>query len=599
MLDPRRMIRWVYLGRFSVATSIFLAAQFVWSSAAATDTRIASLIFAVTMVFTVASGTYTEVYGARRGAARLGRSFLYGQCLFDLLLVTAVVHVTGGGASQFALFYILVIASAALLLPVGGGLLVALVGIVCYFVEVLWLSGAAPDIGVWLQLVVFGIVALASGYISARLQEAGQGTAAELVFVRLQADDILRNIRSGIVTVDAKGTLLFANPAAGSLLGVPFGDLIGTPVLERIAHASPTVARALARAAVGGVRTTRAEDVIRSGDHDFPIGLTTTFSDGDGATVGRTATAIFQDISGQKRLESLHVRAGRLEAIAELSASLAHEIRNPLASIRSAVEQLTSMLPRATVAAGAVAGARANGFSAGHDAGVEDDGFHVGHVVPGDASASADDDDARTLGALIVRESDRLSRLLTEFLDFARVRVTRVSAVDVCAVARGAANLAAAHPDAKEGLRVQCLTPDTAVTIDGDEDLLHRAVFNLALNAVQAAPAGGQVRLEVSHIPPDQLPSGVTYERGAVSLRVSDDGPGIAPEVRDRLFEPFITTKGGGSGLGLPIVHRAIEAHRGVVLVDSSGDRGTRFTVLLPYDQSDDAQLDAMVGVHE
>jgi two-component system sensor histidine kinase PilS (NtrC family) len=257
------------------------------------------------------------------------------------------------------------------------------------------------------------------------------------------------------------------------------------------------------------------------------------------------------------------------------------------------------MLPRATVAAGAVAGARANGFSAGHDAGVEDDGFHVGHVVPGDASASADDDDARTLGALIVRESDRLSRLLTEFLDFARVRVTRVSAVDVCAVARGAANLAAAHPDAKEGLRVQCLTPDTAVTIDGDEDLLHRAVFNLALNAVQAAPAGGQVRLEVSHIPPDQLPSGVTYERGAVSLRVSDDGPGIAPEVRDRLFEPFITTKGGGSGLGLPIVHRAIEAHRGVVLVDSSGDRGTRFTVLLPYDQSDDAQLDAMVGVHE
>ena len=232
------MIRWVYLGRFSVATSIFLAAQLVWSSAATSDTRIASLIFAVTMVFTVASAAYTEVYGTRRGTARLGRNFLYGQCLFDLVLVTAVVHVTGGGASQFALFYILVIASAALLLPVGGGLLVALMGIVCYFVEVLWLSGTSPDIGVWLQLVVFGTVALASGYISARLQEAGQGTAAELVFVRLQADDILRNIRSGIVTVDAQGTLLFANPAAGTLLGIPFADLIGTPVLDRIAHAS-------------------------------------------------------------------------------------------------------------------------------------------------------------------------------------------------------------------------------------------------------------------------------------------------------------------------------------------------------------------------
>jgi two-component system, NtrC family, sensor histidine kinase PilS len=608
MLDPRRMIRWVYLGRFSVATSIFLAAQLVWSSAATSDTRIASLIFAVTMVFTVASAAYTEVYGARRGMARLGRNFLYGQCLFDLVLVTAVVHVTGGGASQFALFYILVIASAALLLPVGGGLLVALMGIVCYFVEVLWLSGTSPDIGVWLQLVVFGTVALASGYISARLQEAGQGTAAELVFVRLQADDILRNIRSGIVTVDAQGTLLFANPAAGTLLGIPFADLIGTPVLDRIAHASPTVARALARAAVDGLRTTRAEDVIRFADHAFPIGLTTTFSDGDGATVGRTATAIFQDISGQKRLESLHVRAGRLEAIAELSASLAHEIRNPLASIRSAVEQLTGMLSRAHGTSSVANGSNGHGNGGGHGNGHYGNGSRngyqngraalQGHDAPDEGTSSTDAEDARTLGALIVRESDRLSRLLTEFLDFARVRVARLSAVDIAAVARGAANLAMAHPDVKEGLRVNCTTPETPVIIDGDEDLLHRAAFNLVLNAVQAAPLGGHVQLEVSHIPSDQLPSGVTFERGAVSLRVTDNGPGIAPEVRDRLFEPFITTKGGGSGLGLPIVHRAIEAHRGVVLVDSAPGRGTRFTVLLPYDQSDESELETAPELH-
>jgi len=104
----------------------------------------------------------------------MGRTFLYLQAVYDLLLVTAVVHVTGGGASQFTLFYILVIASAALLLPVGGGLLVALLGIVCYFAEVLWLSDTAPDLSVWLQLLVFAMVALACGYISARLQEAGR-----------------------------------------------------------------------------------------------------------------------------------------------------------------------------------------------------------------------------------------------------------------------------------------------------------------------------------------------------------------------------------------------------------------------------------------
>ena len=170
--------------------------------------------------------------------------------------------------------------------------------------------------------------------------------------------------------------------------------------------------------------------------------------------------------------------------------------------------------------------------------------------------------------------------------------------MDIAAVARGAANLAMAHPDVKEGLRVNCTTPETPVIIDGDEDLLHRAAFNLVLNAVQAAPLGGHVQLEVSHIPSDQLPSGVTFERGAVSLRVTDNGPGIAPEVRDRLFEPFITTKGGGSGLGLPIVHRAIEAHRGVVLVDSAPGRGTRFTVLLPYDQSDEAELETAPELH-
>ena len=238
------------------------------------------------------------------------------------------------------------------------------------------------------------------------------------------------------------------------------------------------------------------------------------------------------------------MRAGRLEAVAELGASLAHEIKNPLASIRSAVEQLARM-PQA-------------------------------------------DDDARTLGSLITRESDRLSRLLTEFLDFARVRVTRLQAVDLGSIAVGAANLVATHPDRASGVSITCSVPDTPLVIDGDEDLLHRAVFNLALNAAQATPPNGKVRVEVAPVAAEQLPSGVSFDSGAVALKVSDNGPGIAPEVRERMFEPFMTTKPGGSGLGLSVVHRAIEAHRGVVLVDTDAT-GTRFTVLLPYSQNEDA----------
>jgi two-component system sensor histidine kinase PilS (NtrC family) len=89
----------------------------------------------------------------------------------------------------------------------------------------------------------------------------------------------------------------------------------------------------------------------------------------------------------------------------------------------------------------------------------------------------------------------------------------------------------------------------------------------------------------VTRVANNRLPVGIFFEPGAVSVRVSDDGPGIEAEIRDRLFEPFATTKAGGSGLGLSIVHRAIEAHRGHVLVDS-GKKGTTFTVLLPTSQS-------------
>jgi two-component system sensor histidine kinase PilS (NtrC family) len=190
-------------------------------------------------------------------------------------------------------------------------------------------------------------------------------------------------------------------------------------------------------------------------------------------------------------------------------------------------------------------------------------------------------DDERTLGKLIVRESDRLARLLSEFLDFARVRVTRREPVDVGSVVRGAARLALAHPGRAEGARLEVAVRDEPLVVLGDEDLLHRAVFNLVLNAVQATEPGTEVRLSASLATGEELPPGVPFGDQAVALQVTDRGPGIAADVQERLFEPFTTTKRGGSGLGLAIAHRAIEAHRGVVLVDTDAN-GTRFTVLLP-----------------
>ena len=540
VLDPRLLLRWSYVGRIAITLAIFFAVGFVFQDSTPEDRLVATLLLVGAAVFTAISAAWSEFQDRA-----LNDAFVGGQILFDLVLVTGLVHVTGGAASQFAALYILVIAVAALMLKASTGLLIAALGCLFYFADIILAHRSSLDLGYWLQLGVFAGVALSSGYIATRLREARAGReelAAELVKVRLQAEDILRNIRSGIVTVDVAGNLVYANPAASSLLGMDLGNSAGRKVRDLFGSVSPELVSALERAASSGVRTIRAEGKVITASRGFPIGLNTTVTagveqNGNGTDGGsRTATAIFQDLTDQKRLDALRRRTQRLEAVTELSASLAHEIKNPLASIRSAVEQL------------------------------------------GQSARSTPDE--QTLSTLIVKESDRLARLLTEFLDFARVRVNKVQQVDIARLTRGAATLAATHPSRADGVRVS-ITGEAGV-MEGDDDVLHRAVFNLVLNAVQASPRDGEVRVDVSSLRSDEAPPGVRLPGGGVSIRISDDGPGIAPEAREKIFDPFFTTRPGGSGLGLAVVHRAIESHSGCVFVDSELGSGTRVTVLLP-----------------
>ncbi len=537
VLDPRRLLRWIYVGRLSLATASFVAALLVTLYSDPASTLIATTFLVTAMALTGLSFVRTEVN--RRTP---GQGFLYAQFVHDLALITSVVHLTGGAESPFSALYILAMAAAAILLPVASALLLALLGSVLYVGDAFLVSEGVITFALVLQLVVFSLVAIGTAYIAARLQAAGEGRArlqAELARMQLRAADILDNIRAGILTVDPAGRLLYANPGASALLGAPIAERLGQPVLDSLRESAPGVADALATHRAEGLLTHRSEGLLLRDGRAVPLGITTTSVSGDLQQEGSAITAIFQDISDQKRLESLHLRAQRLEAVAELSASLAHEIKNPLASIRSAVE-LMARRP----------------------------------------AASADE---RTLGALIVNESDRLSRLLSEFLDFARVQVARRTTVDLQGVVKGAAALAGTHPDRAASLRLSLELPEEPLRIDGDEDLLHRALFNLVLNAVQASPADAEVRIALRRIAASVLPSGLPFRGPAIAIEVRDSGTGIPKEIEGRLFEPFNTTKVGGSGLGLAIVHRAIEAHRGVILVDSDAD-GTRFTVLLPHD---------------
>jgi len=221
-----------------------------------------------------------------------------------------------------------------------------------------------------------------------------------------------------------------------------------------------------------------------------------------------------------------------------MSASLAHEIRNPLASIRSAVEQLARM-PQKT-------------------------------------------EDEQILSTLVQKEADRLSRILSEFLDFARTNAAKMQRVNLTDIARNATRLANAHPNRASGVQIKDFFPSGPLMMEADEDLLHRAIYNLLLNAIQASPPNGEIRIEAGELSSIQLPQGnQRFEKGAFAVLVTDQGPGVSPEIRDRLFDPFVTTKPGGSGLGLSMVQRAAEAHGGLVTVSALGEE-TRFTLVVP-----------------
>ncbi len=529
---PQSLLRSVYAGRLCVAGAIYLAAALKFAVAAPLDLLVTSFVLVAAVVVTIVSYWYTHL--SRRTP---GRTFLYGQALFDVALITTVVHITGGPQSDLTPLYVPLIAVTAVLMPPAStGLITALVGIV-YFADVFFGHTTPMTAQVGLQLLVFAAVAAVTAYFASRVSVMGaerEALAGELRQARLEAADVLRSVPTGIVTVDQAGHLLYCNPAAEQILGFKERQWRGRPIMPEFAKIAPEFWAAITATARRGVRAMRVEATVRRPDRTFPIGVTTTTLDGEPAGEPRV-TAIFTDISDSKRLEELHLRAERLEAVAELSSSLAHEIKNPLASIRSSVEQL----------------GRAKRVNA----------------------------DEKFLTSLVVRETDRLSRLLSEFLDFSRVRATECRPLDLRTVAAAAIRLVREHPDCPEDAVIDL--KGEATPMEGDEDLLHRVVSNLVLNAVQATGKGARVVVRTGRPAAHELPGGAGIET-PVSLAVSDNGPGIPESLRARLFEPFVTGRVGGTGLGLAIVQRAVDAHRGLVLVDSPPGQGTTFTVYFP-----------------
>jgi two-component system, NtrC family, sensor histidine kinase PilS len=533
-LGRQDILRWLYIGRLTLVTGILVGALRVWFAADPQDTLVAIIVFLVAVGVTSGSFWYTHVLGREPS-----HNFLYAQVVLDVMIVTAIVHITNGPESSFAPAYILVISSGALLLPLPGGALIAGLASMVYFADLAWGFQESFSLNVALQIGLFTVVAIITGLLGDRLRQAGLAlgaVASELRQLRLDTGDILANLATGVVTVDGSGLLVYSNPAARGLLGTDLQSRLGKPILEELERVAPGMGGVLEgsirdQKSVARFRTT----AMHPGRKNTRLRVSTTVLErADGAKP--SATAIFQDITDLERVDELNRRTERLEAVAALSASLAHEIKNPLASIRSAVEQLG-----------------------------------------GGGLAEAD---RGTLERLVLEESDRLSRLLSEFLEYSVLKIGAREEVDMAQLARDCLALGCQHPDLEE-VEVRTEIPEGRVRVLGDADLLHRALFNLLLNGAQSAGPGGVVTVVVTDAPQRFQPLGADIEH-PVQIAVRDSGSGVEPDVARRIFDPFFTTKKSGSGLGLAIVHRAVEAHAGATLVDRAPEGGAEFVIVLP-----------------
>ncbi len=545
------MLYWIYAARLVICLAIFGSAILVGDFV---DRRAPGALapdFLLIAIVGLASAAFLTPIAYRishRKGRKVGLGFLYSQAVLDVFLFNGVVHITGGSDSPFVSLFIALAAAYALVLPLGSAILVALATGTVYLVDNLLLAGNPPDLALVLQVLVITLVAIAASLVGARFRHVRselRTVEGELHRLRLDTADVLRIIPSGVVTLDDLGNLVYLNLAAAELCEIDAATFLGTDLLPELDRRAPEVASAIRETMTTGrrVRNREAEITVDAGadseeaPRPVPVTVSTTMLQDVGA--GPSHVILLQDLRAVRQLENLRLRTGKLEAVAELSASLAHELKNPLASIRSAVEQLSERAP--------------------------------------------EDEDEQILGRLIMRESDRLSRILGEFSDFARVGVAERKPVDVEKLIREVMETALRHPAAEGRATITCEMQADMSGLWGDPELLHRTLLNLVLNAVQIGEADTTVRVQViaDALRPDLVPSEVALGH-PVRIRVIDDGPGIDADDLPRIFDPFYTRRKGGSGLGLSIAHRAVQAHGGALIASSNRGEGATFAMVLP-----------------
>jgi two-component system, NtrC family, sensor histidine kinase PilS len=472
------------------------------------------------------------------------------QLAFDALIVSAFIDLTGGIASYFSVLYVLPIVAGGTVQFRRGGLLVAAlstvlyVGIVLqqYFDGLILLPAGWPTttpIFLPTRLVAANIVALnvfgfcAVGFLSGSLAENLRSAGAKLRQASTEIADlqalnqhVINSLPSGLVTTDPKQRILTFNRAAESITGIPSSTALRRPVTE-VLQLPPEIARRLDDN-VPQTAGRRGEFHFRTGDGrgEIELGLSATHLETPGGRAGFLLS--FQDVTQIKKLQRDNTIQQRLAAVGEMAAGIAHEIRNPLASMSGSIQILRQELPLST--------------------------------------------EQEQLMDIVLRESERLNSTIRSFLAYARPQRFAITRFDVSRVLNDAAMLLRNGSDLDDRHLVEVDVPPEELWYEADESQIKQVVWNLATNGLRAMPDGGRLRLA----------GAVDASAGDVILTVQDEGIGIPPEDLDGLFQPFHGRFAKGSGLGLAIVHRIVNDYNGEIRVSSQPGKGTAVSVRLP-----------------
>jgi two-component system sensor histidine kinase PilS (NtrC family) len=537
----RRKLLWLIVGRAAAATLLLGSAPLIRERTG----------FPVDPFYVLIGCIYvlTLAYALALRVIERYRWLVDVQLALDALVVSGIVYMTGGVSSYFSSLYTLPIIAASTLESRRSGVTVGVFSCVLYagvvsaqyadpeaFQRATGLRLALPAVRLTLYTVglnVFGFFAVAalSGYLAEGLRRADaklEQASHQIEDLQAFSRHVIDSLTSGLATTDIEGRIATYNRAAAAITGVSLREAVGRSVVDVLSL--PREYRGAFGASEGRLPLPRMEFLFTRPDgQEIELGMSMASLVTPRGETGFLVT--FRDVTEARKQEREARIQQRLAAVGEMAAGIAHEIRNPLASMAGSIQILRQELPLSA--------------------------------------------DQSQLMDIVLRESERLNETIRNFLAFARPQRQNSAPVDVRRVVTDAARLLENSSELTEQHEIAVDVPAQEVWFDADEGQLRQIVWNLATNGLRAMPAGGRLTLAIASRDADG---------GArdVILSVRDEGTGIAPEDIDGIFQPFRGGFSRGTGLGLSIVRRIIAEYGGEIQVTSERGSGTTVMVRFP-----------------